>query len=97
MIHLPFEANANIFASFFGRKHRQRRSSLRKHALTRIEVKTIAMVVATQLDSVEQLSGRLQIRLFVRTLPRKRKIFPLDERQQHLTSAEVDFFHDTRC
>src|SRR5688572_20362994 len=57
--YLPFEANAHVFAFFLGRKHRQRRSSLRQHALAGFKIKTIAMVVATQLGSVQQLSGGL--------------------------------------
>jgi ABC-type branched-subunit amino acid transport system ATPase component len=69
---------------------------LRQQALTGFQIKTVTVVVTTQFGSVNQLSGGLQVSLFMRALLRERKVLSLDERQQHLTSAEVDFFHDTR-
>jgi hypothetical protein len=90
---LPLEANANFFASFFGRQDRQRRRAFGERALAGLEIIAITVVVAAQHRAVEKLPRRLQIGFFVWTVPGKSKIFSLDERQEHLAPAKVDFFH----
>jgi hypothetical protein len=51
------------------------------------------MIVAADRRAVEKLARRLEVGLFVRTLPGKGKIFSLDECEEHLTPAEVDFLY----
>ena len=51
------------------------------------------MVVTANLTAVKQLAGRLEIGVLVRTLSGKREIFALDERQENLAPAEIDFLH----
>jgi hypothetical protein len=92
---LPFEANTDFFASFFSGQNRQGRRAFGQRALTRIKIVTVAVIVAANLAAIEKLAGGFQISFFMRALSGKGEIFSLDERQEHLASAEVDFFHAT--
>jgi len=55
------------------------------------------MIIAPQQTTVEKLSGAFQVCLFMRAVSRKSEIFALNERQEHLTPAEVDLFHAAGC
>ena len=90
---LPFETNTNLFAPLFDGQNGQRWSALGQTALAGNEIETVAMIVAANFATVEKLTGGLKIGIFMGTLAREGKIFALDERQDHLASAEVDFFH----
>ena len=88
-----------FFAALFGRKHGQRRAAFGQRAVTGREIETVAMIIAADLraiTNIEQLPSLFQIRVFMGALARECIIFSLDERQEHLASAEVDFFHGTR-
>jgi hypothetical protein len=90
---LPLETNTNFFASFLGRQDRQRRRALGQRALTGCKIVAIAVIGATDRCAAQKLTGNLEIGFFVWTMSGKSKIFPLDERQEHLAPAEVDFLH----
>ena len=92
---LPFETNTNFFAPLFDGQNGQRWSALGQTALAGNEIETVAMIVAANFTVVEKLTGGGKIGVFMGALAREREVFPLDERQDHLTSAEVDLFHGT--
>jgi hypothetical protein len=55
------------------------------------EVEAIIVIGAANLAAFE--CPGFEIRFFVRTLSRERKVFSLDKRQKNLAPAEIDLFH----
>jgi hypothetical protein len=94
LLRLPFQPDADLFSSYFGRKSCKRRASLGKLTYPRCEVEAVAVIDASNLLAGE-LTG-LEIRSLMGTLARKGKILPVNVRQHELAASQFDGFHLAR-